>query len=192
MPDAKSPFHRGEKEIQSRLGIQEKMEEKGRRLIRDRIPEKSLEFFARLPLLAIGTVDECGRPWASALAGKPGFARTIDPLKLEVKARPVYGDPLNKALIDGDAPIGLNVLWTDGERLVGSCIGRTLWYLERDDIVACDICGVVHVHHKPSQGYRAVEIASEAITDEGWLHVPDGTVYSVDPDMRLRIEQLQP
>ena len=105
MSDAKSPFHRGEKEIQSRLGIQEKMEEKGRRVIRDRIPEKNLEFFAQLPLLMIGTVDECGRPWASVLAGKPGFARAIDPLKLEVRARPVYGDPLNKALIDG-ADIG--------------------------------------------------------------------------------------
>ena len=105
MSDAKSPFHRGEKEIQSRLGIQEKMEEKGRRVIRDRIPEKNLEFFAQLPLLTIGTVDECGRPWASVLAGKPGFARAIDPLKLEVRARPVYGDPLNKALIDG-ADIG--------------------------------------------------------------------------------------
>ena len=101
MSDGKSPFHRGEKEIQSRLGIQEKMEEKGRRVIRDRIPEKNLGFFAQLPLLTIGTVDECGRPWASVLAGKPGFARAIDPLKLEVRARPIYGDPLNKALIDG-------------------------------------------------------------------------------------------
>ncbi len=105
MSDAKSPFHRGEKEIQSRLGIQDQMEEKGRRVIRDRIPEKNLDFFAQLPLLTIGTVDECGRPWASVLAGKPGFARAIDPLKLEVKARPVFGDPLNKALID-DANIG--------------------------------------------------------------------------------------
>ena len=106
MSDAKSPFPPGEKEIQSRLGIREKMEEKGRRIIRDRIPEKNLEFFARLPLLTIGTVDECGRPWASVLAGKPGFARAIDPLTLEVRARPVYGDPLNKALIDG-ADIGV-------------------------------------------------------------------------------------
>ena len=82
------------------------MEERGRRIIRDRIPEKNLEFFARLPLLTIGTVDKCGRPWASVLAGKPGFARAIDPLTLEVRARPVYGDPLNKALIDG-ADIGV-------------------------------------------------------------------------------------
>ena len=81
------------------------MEEKGRRVIRDRIPERNLEFFAQLPLLMIGTVDACGRPWASVLAGKPGFARAIDPLKLEVRARPIYGDPLNKALVDG-ADIG--------------------------------------------------------------------------------------
>ena len=105
MSDAKSPFHPGEKEIQSRLGIQDKMEEKGRRIIRDHIPERNLHFFARLPLLTIGTVDECGRPWASVLAGKPGFAHAIDPLTLGVKARPIYGDPLNKTLIDG-ADIG--------------------------------------------------------------------------------------
>ena len=88
-------------------------------------PEKSLEFFARLPLLAIGTVDECGRPWASALAGKPGFAQAIDPLKLEVKARPVYGDPLNKALIDGAdiAALGLD-FETHGRFRVNGKIGR--------------------------------------------------------------------
>jgi ferredoxin-NADP reductase/MOSC domain-containing protein YiiM/predicted pyridoxine 5'-phosphate oxidase superfamily flavin-nucleotide-binding protein len=105
MPNDKSPFHRGEKEIQSRLGIQEKMEEKGRRVIRDHMPEQNLEFFAQLPLLMIGTVDACGRPWASVLAGKPGFVRAIDRRKLEVRARPIYGDPLNKALIEG-ADIG--------------------------------------------------------------------------------------
>ncbi len=88
MSDASSPFHRGEMEIQSRLGIRDKMEAMGRRVIRDRIPEKHLEFFARLPLLALGTADECGRPWASALAGKPGFVRATDPQKLEIRARP--------------------------------------------------------------------------------------------------------
>ncbi len=54
MSDAKSPFHPGEREIQSRLGIRDKTEEMGRRLIRDRIPEKNLGFFASLPLLTVG------------------------------------------------------------------------------------------------------------------------------------------
>ena len=79
MPDGKSPFHRGEKQIQARLGIQDKMEDLGRRVIRDSMPEQHQEFFAQLPLLIVGTADECGRPWASALTGKPGFVRARDP-----------------------------------------------------------------------------------------------------------------
>ncbi len=106
MSNGKSPFHRGEKLIQSRLGIQGKMEALGSRVIRDFLPDQHQEFFARLPLLMVGTVDACGRPWASVLAGEPGFIRAIDPTTLEVTARPIYGDPLGKALIDG-ADIGV-------------------------------------------------------------------------------------
>jgi glutamine amidotransferase len=92
--------------------------------------------------------------------------------------------------IDGQAKVSLNVLWTDGERMVGSRLGRTLWYLEREAILPCEICGKSHVHHDPKQAYRAVELASEPITDEDWRAVPDGTVFAVDPDLRLRIEAL--
>ena len=92
--------------------------------------------------------------------------------------------------IDSQAKISLNVLWTDGERMVGSRLGRTLWYLEREGIHVCEICGKPHVHHNPERAYRAVEIASEPITHERWLQVPDSTVFSVDPDIRLRIEPL--
>jgi glutamine amidotransferase len=94
--------------------------------------------------------------------------------------------------IDRTARVSLNVLWTDGDRMVGSRLGRTLWYLERDGIVPCEICGKSHVHHDPKQAYRAVEIASEPITSEAWLNVPDATVFNVDPDLRLRFEPLEP
>ncbi len=93
--------------------------------------------------------------------------------------------------VDPQARVSLNVLWTDGERMVGSRLGRTLWYLERTGIVACEICGKSHVHHDPRQEYRAVEVASEPITHERWLRVPDGTVFAVDPDMRIRFEPLR-
>lgn len=90
--------------------------------------------------------------------------------------------------IDSQAKASLNVLWTDGQRMVGSRLGRTLWYLEREGIHVCEICGKSHVHHSPERAYRSVEIASEPITHERWLQVPDGTVFSVDPDFRLRFE----
>jgi len=93
--------------------------------------------------------------------------------------------------IDPDAPVSLNVIWTDGDHLVGSRLNRTLWFLERDGVFHCDICGQPHVHHDPKQDYRAVEVASEPITDENWLGVPNGTVFSIDPDIRMHIEPLE-
>ncbi|MCP4326884.1 MAG: hypothetical protein GY791_00385 [Alphaproteobacteria bacterium] len=42
------------------------------------------------------------------------------------------------------------------------------------------------------QTYRAVGIASEPIASEHWLQVPDTTVFSVDPDVRLRIKPQVP
>lgn len=93
--------------------------------------------------------------------------------------------------IDPAKRVGLNIVLTDGDRLVGSRLGRTLWFLERDRIFKCPICGKSHVHHEPRAAYRSVEIASERLTDEpGWKAVPDGTVYSVDPDYQLRFKPL--
>ena len=106
MPNRKSQFHRGEKSIHARLGMQDKIEASGRRVIRDFMPEQHQAFFAQLPLLMVGTVDACGRPWASVLAGEPGFVRAIDSRTLGVRARPIYGDPLGKVLLDG-AEIGV-------------------------------------------------------------------------------------
>jgi len=84
--------------------------------------------------------------------------------------------------IDPDAKAGLNIVLTDGDHLVGSCYGRTLWHLERELVFECPICGKSHVHHKVGSEYRAVEIASEPLSDENWLKVPDGVIYSVDED----------
>ena len=117
MSDNDSPFHRGEKEIQSRLGIQEKMAKVGRKLIRDHMPAEDQKYLAGLPLLIVGTVDAAGRPWASVLAGQAGFVHAIDSRMLRVRARPIYGDPLNKTLVDG-ADIGSLGLEFDTRRRI--------------------------------------------------------------------------
>jgi len=94
--------------------------------------------------------------------------------------------------VDPAARVSLNVLWTNGEELVGSRLNRTLWWLEREGLSRCAICGESHVHHDPKQPYRAIEIASEPITAENWLEIPNGTVFAVDPDFRLRVEPMGP
>lgn len=90
-----------------------------------------------------------------------------------------------------DAPVGINLLWTDGEHLAGSRLGRTLWYVERHGIHLCPVCNECHVHHAHDVEYRCLEIASEPVTDEPWIEVPNGTVYGVDPDMALHLAPIE-
>jgi len=90
--------------------------------------------------------------------------------------------------IDPAARIGLNVLLTDGARLVGSRWGRTLHYVERSGVHDCEICGFPHIRHDSRHSYRAVVIASEPISHEPWREVPERSVFTVSPEMALQIE----
>lgn len=123
------------------------------------------------------------------------FLRTLQEVEPDVPVREVLHKGLSQVVawcrdIDPAARIGLNVILTDGERMVGSRLGRTLYHVERDGIIDCQICGFPHVHHDPHQVYRAVVVASEPISDEPWQEVPEGSVYEVTPDQRLAIQAL--
>ena len=89
-----SPFHLGEQQIQSRLGMRDKLEDIGRRMIRDHMPEQHREFFALLPWLLVGSRDADGQPQASVLWGAPGFATSPQPQRLRIDSLPEADDPL--------------------------------------------------------------------------------------------------
>jgi len=94
---------------------------------------------------------------------------------------------------DAGTDIGLNIVLTDGDHLVGARLGRTLSFLMRDHTFSCPICEKPHVHHTPGADYRSVEVASEPLTDEKeWRDVPDKTVYAVRSDFSLRFASLDP
>ncbi len=86
-----SPFHPGEQQVQARLGVRQRMEEAGRHVLRNVMPEQHRAFFAKLPFLVLGTVDGDGHPWASIAAGSPGFLSTPDEKTLHVAAAPPLG-----------------------------------------------------------------------------------------------------
>lgn len=98
-------FHQGERAVQARLGVAERMTEVGKRVIRDFLPEQFRQFFEQLPFVLVGSVDGLGRPWASVLVGEPGFMCSSDPRRLDIAARPIDGDPLAEGLRTG-APLG--------------------------------------------------------------------------------------
>lgn len=93
--------------------------------------------------------------------------------------------------VDPNAKPGLNIILTDGAEMVGARMNRSLFYLPRDHIFDCPICGQPHVHHDPKQAYLAIEIASEPVTEgEDWYEVPNCTVFAVGEDFRLDMEPL--
>ncbi|MEM8672971.1 MAG: pyridoxamine 5'-phosphate oxidase family protein [Cyanobacteria bacterium P01_G01_bin.67] len=96
-----SPFHAGELAIQARLGIQNRMDRQGRRMIHEYLTEQHQKFFSQLSYIIVGTVDESGNPWASILISKPGFLSSPSDQILQVAAEPLLGDPLANNLAAG-------------------------------------------------------------------------------------------
>lgn len=106
MPNPRSPFHPGEHALQARVGRREAIERAGRLMIRDFMPDEHRAFFASLPLVFVGSLDDAGRPWASVLCGEPGFMASPHATLLRVAAKPASDDPLARNLGVG-APVGL-------------------------------------------------------------------------------------
>jgi len=100
-----SAFHAGEQTIQSLAGVRDRMELRGRAVIRDYMPEQHRAFFATLPFMVVGLADQNGHPWATTLSGPPGFINSADGNLLTIKAWLDPGDPLYSCLRDG-APVG--------------------------------------------------------------------------------------
>jgi uncharacterized protein len=100
------PFHAGERALQQRLGVAERMLGVGQRVIRPFMPEQHRQFFAALPFVLVGAVDTLGRPWASILVRKPGFMHSPHDRQLNIAARAIPGDPIADGLRVG-APLGV-------------------------------------------------------------------------------------
>ncbi len=105
MRRATSPFHAGEQTIQSLAGVRDRMERKGRAVIRGYMPEQHRAFFAALPFMVVGLPDQDGHPWATTLSGPPGFINSAEENLLAVKAWLDPDDPLHSCIRDG-APVG--------------------------------------------------------------------------------------
>ncbi|CAP45067.1 2Fe-2S iron-sulfur cluster-binding protein [Bordetella petrii] len=101
-----SPWHAGELALQSQAGALAKMDDVGRRYVRDYMPDQHRGFFAQLPFVAIGAVAPDGAVWATLRAGSPGFLASPDPRRMTLALAREAGDPADAGLEDGNA-IGL-------------------------------------------------------------------------------------
>lgn len=100
------PYHPGELAVQARAGSADRARLAGERAIRSFMPDQHREFFAQLPFLVAAALDAGGQPWATLLAGPPGFAAAPTPQHLTIAGGPIAPDPL-AGLLSVGRPIGL-------------------------------------------------------------------------------------
>lgn len=101
--DWSSPWHVGEVYMQRCVGVADRMNVVGPRVIRRQLIDQHRLFFAELPFIVLGAVDENGNVWATVRAGVPGFLHSPDPFLLHVAIGRDRKDPADSGMNDGDA-----------------------------------------------------------------------------------------
>jgi hypothetical protein len=94
------PFHPGELAVQERAGVEARAERVGGSIHRE-IGPPAEAFLAERRWVVLAAADHAGRPWATVLAGAPGFARATGPRTVRLAADPAPGDPLSGHLTEG-------------------------------------------------------------------------------------------
>lgn len=98
-----SPWHAGELAMQRTVGMAERMDSVGRKVLRAFMPDQHREFFAQLPFVVLGAVDAEGDAWATLRAGRPGFLHSPDPQRLHVALPREAADPADAGMGQGDS-----------------------------------------------------------------------------------------
>lgn len=68
-----SPFHAGERDLQTRAGVREEAEKRGQRMLTAQLNDQQRRFFPQLPFLLSAHTDDDGQPWAGLITGPAGF-----------------------------------------------------------------------------------------------------------------------
>lgn len=170
--------------MQQAVGVVEKMDAVGRRVLRDHLIEQHRLFYSQLPFVVLGAVDTSGDVWATIRAGRPGFLTALDPKYLDVSLARDPSDPADRGLDDGEG-IGLlgielhtrrrnrlnGTIHRDGPKHfrigVEQSYGNCPQYIQvRDFSFATDpgIVGCVRATVLPRLGGRAADLVRKADT----------------------------
>ena len=120
MPDkntgnAGNVFHAGEIALQRQLGVADRIEEIGRRMVHRELPEQHRSFYPQLPFVIAGAVDGENDVWAMLLVAEAGFLTTPAADTLVIAASIDPADPGAGGFKTGQ-PVGLLGISLDPRR----------------------------------------------------------------------------
>lgn len=77
MTTKNDPYHPGEVHFQKIMGVDERLQSIGKKILRTNIIEQHRLFFESMPYVFISVLDDLGQPWGFMLEGEPGFIQVI-------------------------------------------------------------------------------------------------------------------
>jgi len=98
---SESPWHEGERQLQASVGVVDQMEEIGKKMVRSYLPDQHRQFYEQLPFILAGVVDTDENPWATVIAGKPGFISSPDNTGLNFQTTLSPDDPAVSGFSEG-------------------------------------------------------------------------------------------
>ncbi|WP_185964594.1 pyridoxamine 5'-phosphate oxidase family protein [Aliikangiella marina] len=106
-----SPFHKGEKIVQSKAGEVESGNRNGT-VISNQIIPGAIPFIAQQSMIVVSHIDPTGNVWASVLFGKPGFIKAINRSLIELDSSIIvsHTDDSFWGNIDINPTIGLLII----------------------------------------------------------------------------------
>jgi len=149
-------WHEGERLLQEKVGVVERMADVGQRVVRDYMPDQHRDFYAHLPLIVLGSVDSGDDAWATFVEGRPGFMSSPSPAVLDIAAPTDATDPASGGIADGK-PVGLLGI----EMIRSADTFFVASYVDREDRRQVDVS-----HRGGNAGFVRVG-------DDGTLTIPD-------------------
>lgn len=116
-----SPWHAGEVALQQSVGVAARLDEIGRKTIRDHLIPQHRDFYPLLSMIVLGAVDGRGDVWTTLRTGYPGFLHTPDEHHLHLDIPRDWSDPAEAGFEGGAsaALLGIDLTTRRRNRLNG-------------------------------------------------------------------------
>ena len=167
-------IHDGERYVQKKRNSPSQLAEELPRYIEKDMPQQHSEFYEGLPYIALGTVDDRGRPWASLLVTRASTDDAVGieltaPNELEIRFIAPRQDPFVRALIQNQASM------PDG-RILFAGVGVDFTNRRRNKVA-----GSIRRFDSAEQGYLALQVSSNQHLGNCPKYI---TVRTLDPHIR--------
>ena len=106
MLDQPTVWHQGERALQTKAGVEDRIEAMGKKIVRAYMPQQHRDFFEMLEEVHLGAVDTTGHPVALTRVGPSGFMTSPDDKTLVIRSKPLPGEP-NRVRFDVGSKISV-------------------------------------------------------------------------------------